>query len=322
MRDPFGRTIEYLRLSITKACDLRCIYCRPASVALASDEPELTSGEIETLVRHLVERHALKRVRLTGGEPTNRPDLLEIVQRLARVKGLEELAMTTNGLKLAELAKPLKEAGLTRVNVNLDTLVPEKFERMTGSNRLREVVAGIDAAVASGLTPVKLNTVVIRGENEYEIPELTLFAIRKGLEIRFIELMPMGPLSDRWQERFVPESEMRKQLSELVTTWRPSLQGPHPARRYRAGLPFGRKGYVSFVTAMTCPFCAACNRIRIAADGALYPCLMDRPAGSLLPALRPVFNADRFDEILKKGLGQKAQEHPATGVGVMTHIGG
>jgi cyclic pyranopterin phosphate synthase len=322
MRDPFGRTIEYLRLSITKACDLRCIYCRPASVALASDEPELTPGEIETLVRHLVEHHGIKKVRLTGGEPTNRPDLLEIVQRLARIEGLQELAMTTNGLKLAENAKALKEAGLDRLNVNLDTLVREKYVRMTGSDGLPRVLAGVEEAVASGLKPVKLNTVVVRGENEYEIPELTLFAINKGLEIRFIELMPMGPLADRWRERFVPESEMRKQLSDLVTTWRPTLQGPQPARRYRAGLPFGRKGYVSFVTAMSCPFCNACNRIRIAADGALYPCLMDRPAGSLLPALRPVFNADAFDGILQKGLAQKPREHPGVGAGVMTHIGG
>lgn len=322
MRDPFGRTIEYLRLSITKACELRCVYCRPASVSLASDEPELTPGEIESLVRHLVERHALKKVRLTGGEPTNRPDLLEIVQRLGRVGGLEELALTTNGLRLAELAKPLKEAGLKRVNVNLDTLVREKYERMAGADGLPRVLAGIQAAVASGLEPVKLNTVVVRGENEYEIPELTLFAIKNGLEIRFIELMPMGPLAERWQERFVPESEMRQQLSDLVTTWRPSLQGPNPARRYRAGLPFGRKGHVSFVTAMSCPFCNACNRIRIAADGTLYPCLMDRPAGSVLPALRPGLNANLLDELLEKGLGQKAKEHPEVGPGVMTHIGG
>jgi cyclic pyranopterin phosphate synthase len=187
---------------------------------------------------------------------------------------------------------------------------------------LGAVLRGIDAAVGAGLGPVKLNTVVVRGENEHEVTDLLLFAVHKGLEIRFIELMPMGPLAGQWEKRYVPESEIRQRLSEVVTTWRPGVGGSAAARRYRVGLPYGRRGAVGFVTAMSCPFCDACNRIRIGADGTYYPCLMDRGAGSVLGALRPVFDGELLDRLLEEGLGHKDREHPPVGDAVMTQIGG
>jgi cyclic pyranopterin phosphate synthase len=286
------------------------------------EQTSLTAGEIESLVGHLVQHHGLKKVRLTGGEPTARPDLIEIVGRLAKIEGLSELAMTTYGLTLAKDAAALKKAGLMRVNISLDSLDPEKYQRITGVDGLRQALAGINAAIAAGLTPVKLNAVVVRGENNHDLSDLLLYAVDKGVEIRFIELMPMGPLARNWQQRFVPEAEMRQQLADVVTTWRPNRLGPNPAREYRAGLTYGRRARVGFVTAMTCPFCDACNRIRIAADGTYYPCLMDRPAGNLLAALRPKFDADLLDELLEQGVAQKAREHPPTSAGIMTHIGG
>jgi cyclic pyranopterin phosphate synthase len=322
MQDAFGRTISYLRLSITKACGSRCIYCRPGGLALEQGEDLLTPEEIETLARHLVTNHGLTKLRLTGGEPTTRPDLLEIVQRLAHIQGLADLAMTTNAQTLPRQAKALKEAGLKRVNISLDSLDREKYQRITGIDGLPRALAGIQAAVAAGLTPVKLNTVVIRGENDHELPEMLLFAINRGLEIRFIELMPLGPLASKWDKRFVSESEIRQKLDELVTTWRPSPPGNSAARRYRAGLPLGRRGAVGFVTAMSCPFCEHCNRIRVACDGTYYPCLMDKPAGNILQALRPKLDASLLDQLLQKGLDQKAAEHPPTGQAVMVHIGG
>lgn len=321
IQDSLGRTVQYLRLSITDDCPSRCVYCRPAGWKPGARQ-QLTADEIVSLVRHLVEQHGLKKVRLTGGEPTARPDLLEIVQRLASIQGLAELAMTTNGLTLATQAKALKDAGLKRVNVSLDTLNAEKYHRMTGVDGLKHVLAGIDAAIAASLTPVKLNTVVVRGENDYDLSDLLLYAQWRGTPIRFIELMPMGPLADKWQERFVPESEIRQRLDDLIVAWTARPDTRDPARKYYAGLSFGRGVQVGFITAMSCPFCSACNRLRIAADGAIYPCLMDKPCGNVLAALRPMFDPTALDQALTHAIAHKPEEHPSCGCGIMTQIGG
>lgn len=320
LQDRIGRTLQYLRLSITNDCGSRCIYCRPAGFTVGKEH--LNAEEIASLVRHLVQQHGLKKVRLTGGEPTARADLLDIVARLAAISGLEEFAMTTNGLTLAKQAKALKEAGLKRVNVSLDTLNPEKYEQMTGIDGLRRVLAGIEAALAAGLTPVKMNVVVVRGLNDFELPELLLYAQWKKLAIRFIELMPMGPLADKWQERYVSEAEMRQRLDDVVVSWVPRPDTRDPARKYYAGLTYGRGLHVGFITAMSCPFCSACNRLRIAADGSIYPCLMDKPRGSVLPALRPAFDPDALDRALGLALSHKAESHPNSGSEAMTQIGG
>jgi cyclic pyranopterin phosphate synthase len=321
MQDSNGRPIEYLRLSVTPACAMRCIYCRPGTLDPAKPRSLLSPDEIEGLVRHLVENHGLRKVRLTGGEPTSRSDLPDIVRRLARLD-LHDLAMTTNGLTLARQAKALAACGLRRVNVSLDSLDTSRFRRMTGVDGLAQVRHGLDAAAAAGLDPVKLNTVVIRGENDHEIPALLRFAADRGMEIRFIELMPMGPLAGRWAERFVSEPQMRQRLEGEVHAWKALPMGSDSARRYRVCLANGQMGTVGFITAMSCPFCGGCNRIRIGADGTYYPCLMDRPAGTLMPAIRPAFRPAELDHILRTGLHTKRQEHPAAGVGVMTLIGG
>jgi len=322
MRDACGRTFRYLRLSVTPACRMRCVYCRPETVAPPSDAPLLNPGEIETIVRHLVRNHGLAKARLTGGEPTDRSDLPEIITRLAGIDGLSRPAMTTNGRTLAEDAEALAQAGLRRVNISLDSLRPERFRRITGADALGRVLEGVDAAVAAGLTPVKLNTVVLRGENDEELPDLVRFAADKRVEIRFIELMPMGPPAASWAERFVPEYEMRQRLAGEVVSWQPLPFGSESSRRYRAMLVGGREAVVGFIAPISRPFCQRCDRIRIAADGTLYPCLMGEPAGSLLPAVRPAFDAERFDSLLRDGLGAKRFEHPTGGVAVMTHVGG
>lgn len=274
------------------------------------------------MVRHLVECHGLQKVRLTGGEPTVRPDLLEIIAKLKSIHGLAELAMTTNALTLARQASDLAGAGLSRVNISLDSLDAQRFACITGVDGLPRVMAGIDAAARAGLAPIKLNTVVVRGENDHELPELLQFAATRALEIRFIELMPMGPLADRWADRFVPESEMRDRLAGVMDVYMPLEHGSSAARRYRVALRSGQHATVGFITAMSCNFCAACDRIRIGADGTLYPCLMDRPAGSLLDTIRPQFDPGRFDRFLFDALAAKRDVHPAVGAGVMLHIGG
>ncbi len=322
MDDSDGRQIGYLRLSLTAACQMRCTYCRPDWLRHGGRSGQLTPAEIEAVVRHLVRRHGLTKVRLTGGDPTARPDLIEIIERVAGVDGLRDLAMTTNGLSLARHAESYRRAGLQRVNVSLDSLNPSTFARMTGVDALPRVLAGIDAALDAGLRPVRLNTVVLAGENDHELPELVRFAAARDLEIRFIELMPMGPLADRWAERYVPESAMRRRIDPIAEAWSSIDQGHDSARRYRIRLTDGRRVTVGFITPMSCNFCAACNRLRLTSDGKIYPCLMDEPRGSFLPAVRPTFDGDFLDRLLAAALSAKAAEHPAQGVAVMTTIGG
>ena len=321
-KDTHGRSIGYLRLSLTKACAMRCTYCRPARLAHPHDEPMLSVDEIEQLVRHLAQRHGLHKVRLTGGDPSSRAELVEIITRLAAIEGIGELAMTTHGLTLASRASAYAGAGLSRINVSLDTLDAGRFAKLTGVDGLARVLAGLDAAELAGLSPIRINTVVVRGQNEEDLPALVRFAGERGYEIRFIELMPMGPLAGQWRDRYVPEAEMRRRLDDVVERWRPLEQGHDAARRYRVALRGGGQATVGFITPMSCNFCAACNRIRIAADGTLYPCLMDKPAHPLLPALRPRFDADYLDELIAAGLERKAAEHPHEGFVTMTHIGG
>ena len=320
--DAHGRRVGYLRLSLTKACAMRCTYCRPSFITNSPDETRLTPAEIESLVRHLVARHGLHKVRLTGGDPTSRRELTEIIERVAGVRGVRDLAMTTNGLTLAHRAREYAGAGLRRVNISLDTLDRGRFEALTGVDGLDRVLRGLDAALDAGLWPIRLNTVVVRDQNEHDLPSLVRFASQRGLEARFIELMPMGPLAPDWSRRYVPEARMREILGAIVNRWEPIEQGHDAARRYRVALDDGREATIGFITPMSCNFCAACNRVRIAADGALFPCLMDKPVGTILPALRPRFDPDSLDDLLAHGFTHKRAEHPHDGHAVMTHIGG
>ncbi len=300
---------------------MRCTYCRP-SYDRSTRNDMLTASEIETLVRHLVSEHGVAKVRLTGGDPTTRTDLVEIIERLAAIDGLLDLAMTTNGLMLKRMAERYARAGLKRVNVSLDSLDRDQFAHITGVDGLRRVIAGIDTAIASGLTPLKINTVVLRDENETQLDALVEFAADRGIEIRFIELMPMGPLADQWADRYISADQMRQRLQTTVVRWLPHHQGSDSAKPYTGRLRDGREVKVGFITPMSCNFCSACSRIRIAADGMLYPCLMDQPSGSILPALRPRYDPTCLDRILSDGLNVKAAEHPQRGFVVMTHIGG
>ncbi len=300
---------------------MRCTYCRP-NYDRNTKSNMMTAAEIETLVRHLVTEHGVTKVRLTGGDPTTRADLVEIIERLAAIDGLCDLAMTTNGLTLKRMAERYAKAGLSRVNVSLDSLDREQFAQITGVDGLRHVIAGIDTAIASGLTPLKINTVVLRDENETQLNPLVQFAADRGIEIRFIELMPMGPLAEQWADRYISADQMRHRLQTAVVRWLPRHQSSDSAKPYTALLRDGREVGVGFITPMSCNFCSACSRIRIAADGMLYPCLMGQPSGSILPALRPRYDPVCLDRALLESLNAKAAEHPQQGFVVMTHIGG
>lgn len=321
MHDSHGRTVSYLRLSLTPVCQLRCVYCGPSFHTNHAPDM-LTPAELERAVRRLVGSHGVRKVRLTGGDPTARSDLVEIIERLARIEGIADLAMTTNGLSLATRAREYADAGLGRVNVSLDSLDREQFKCTTGVDGLERVRKGIDAALETCMAPLKINTVVLRGENEAQLPGLVRFAAARGVAIRFIELMPMGPLASSCADRYIPAEAMRASLDGVIAEWTPLTQGSDSAASFRVRLHTGETATVGFITPMSCNFCSACNRIRIASDGSLYPCLMDRPAASIMPAVRPRFDPDAFDRLLLRGMAQKKREHPMRGHVTITIVGG
>ncbi|MGQ9915502.1 MAG: GTP 3',8-cyclase MoaA [Thermogutta sp.] len=316
------RTFRYLRLSLTSECSMRCRYCRPPGFRPGREDSLLDAAELETVVRHLANRHGLTKVRLTGGDPTARRDLTEIIRRLAGIEAIRDLAMTTNGLTLAQRASEYRRAGLHRVNVSLDSLNPEVFAEITGLHALDRVKAGIAAAREAGLLPLRLNTVVLAGRNDGELPELVSFAASVEAEIRFIELMPMGPTAASWAAHYVPAQAMKDRIAPIVARWEPLDRDRESARNYRLSLKDGRSVTVGFITPMSVPFCDSCDRLRLTADGRLFPCLMDGPRGSFLAAVRPRFDPDEFDRLLHEAWIAKPLIHPTVGSGVMTAVGG
>ena len=267
MKDRFGREIDYLRISLTDLCNLRCVYCMPAEgVGKLRHEQILSLEEVVEIAGAAVEL-GIRKLRLTGGEPLVRRGVVDLVRRLRALPGLQELVLTTNGLLLPELAQPLRDAGLDRVNVSLDTLNPETYRRITRGGELDRALAGVRAAMDAGLTPVKLNAVLIGGVNDGEIPALAELTLDQPIEMRFIELMPIGDAAQFGPEAYLPVDTVLQRLPALQPL--PS-EGASVARRYR--LP-GAVGSVGLISPVSCSFCGSCNRIRLTADGHLKPCL-------------------------------------------------
>ena len=270
LSDRFGRKITYLRVSVTDRCNLRCIYCsQKEAFSWLPPEEILSYEELFEVIRAAVEL-GFKRIRITGGEPLVRKGLVSFVRRVTGLSGLEDLALTTNGTLLAEVAEALKEAGLRRVNISLDTLRPERFEEITGRPYLSRVLRGIEKALEAGFSPVKINVVVIRGVNDDEIPELARLSLDRPLEVRFIEFMPVGEGSLWDESRFMPLEEIKERLRTLGNLQPVSSYGGGPAKTFT--LP-GAQGKIGFISAMSHHFCDRCNRLRLTADGRLRPCL-------------------------------------------------
>jgi len=279
--DPLGRQITYLRISITDRCNLRCIYCMPEEGVKWLPRAEvLTLEEIWRIVR-VAASMGLRKVRITGGEPTVRRGVVDLIRWIASTPGIEDVAMTTNGLSLSSMASELAQAGLRRVNVSLDTLRPERFREITRWGNLDDVLAGIEAARKAGLSPIKLNVVVMRGINDDEVVEFARTTLWEDWEVRFIELMPFmedeglcsksqGDLSPS----FVPTKVIKRRIEEALGPLSPaqSASGAGPAKYYRLS---GGKGLVGFISPLTeHGFCSTCNRMRLTADGKLRPCLL------------------------------------------------
>ena len=266
MIDEYGREISYLRLSVTELCNLRCRYCMPEDgVCKKRHEEMLTQEEMLDAVKAAAEL-GIRKVRITGGEPLVKRDILSICRGVARTEGIEEVCITTNGLLLPQLAKPLREAGVSRVNISLDTLDEKKYAYITRRGSLAGAVAGIKAALDAGFDMVKINAVLIGGFNDEEIPALAELTRRYPIDLRFIELMPMLDSREFGPEAFIPCSVVTDKLPEL----QPEPQDKGVARLYRLPGALGRIGLISPVSSH---FCASCNRIRLTADGKIKPCL-------------------------------------------------
>ncbi|HET9551376.1 MAG TPA: GTP 3',8-cyclase MoaA [Anaeromyxobacteraceae bacterium] len=319
LTDAQGRRIRYLRVSLTDRCNFKCTYCSPAE----QEEPDglLTRAELSRLFQ-LFARLGMRRIRLTGGEPTLRRDLVEIVADAAGTPGIEDVALTTNGHRLAELVEPLRAAGLGALNVSLDTLVPERLPGVSGrAARLDRILAGIEAA-AGKFRSLKLNTVVMRGVNEDELPALVRYAWARGALPRFIEQMPFAGGGD-----VVPLAEVRRRLEadgfELTPDpWR----GWGPARHLRARDREGREGLVGLIGAMTENFCEDCNRARVTADGGFQACLGGHDRAPLRELMRRGEDDEALAAAVRGALGRKGPRHHMTEPGLvllaMRGIGG
>jgi cyclic pyranopterin phosphate synthase len=300
-----------LRISVTDRCNLRCIYCvPPEGVDWRPHDEILRYEEIEPIVRAAAEL-GISKIRLTGGEPLVRLGIVDLVRMLARVPGVDDLAMTTNGILLSRHAEELAQAGLHRVNISLDTLRPERFQRITRCGQLEDVLAGMEAARQAGLEPIKVNTVVIRGMNEDEVTDFARKTLDAAWNVRFIELMPVGNGAlggDGWRDNVVTARKIRTEIEAEFGAMEPAKvsTGSGPARYYR--LP-GAKGTLGFITPISEHFCTHCNRLRLTADGQLRPCLLSDEEIDLRTPLRQGASVSEIKSLLLQGIERKPRKH-------------
>jgi cyclic pyranopterin phosphate synthase len=324
-QDRFGRIINYLRISLTDKCNLRCVYCMPEDMVFRPNHALMQDDELMTLVRVFASL-GFGKFRLTGGEPTVRQNIVEIVEAIAHTPGVRNLSMTTNGILLEKLAQPLADAGLQRVNVSIDTLDPARFKRITRWGSLDQVWAGIQAAESAGMTPVKLNVVVVRGFNDDDVTDLAKLSMDHDWQVRFIEMMPFGDVATFAKEQIVTDAEIRARIADdylpLEQLHDGKLDGE--ARIYQ--FP-GAKGTVGFISSVSAPFCASCNRARLTADGVLRLCLLRDKEVDLLTPLRKGATEDDLRKIILDGIWWKPWGHGLSNdviplTRVMSQIGG
>lgn len=301
MKDAYGRALKYLRVSVTDRCNLRCRYCMPAEGIEKIQHQEVLSLEaIETMVRAMANL-GVEKVRLTGGEPLIRNGIVDLVSHLNQIPGIKELVLTTNGLKLASMAADLKAAGLKRVNISLDTLDPVKFEYMTRGGKLQDVLDAIEAAKQVGLTPIKINVVLIQGFNDDEISRFVEWTRTEPIEIRFIELMPIGEVASWSSEKFMSNGAVLERVPELSP-----CQGSDPASPATMYQLQGGKGRVGLISPISCKFCDHCNRLRLTSTGEMKYCLHSNEETNLRPFLEDI---SAMEEAILQAVKLKPRQH-------------
>jgi len=318
--DGFERRIDYLRISITDHCNLNCLYCAPFGGRRKLTHPAILSHEeIVTIVNGAV-LAGISKVRVTGGEPLMRKGVVELCRMLSGIEGLEGLTLTTNGVRLQELAPQLHDAGVQRVNVSLDTLRPERFRKITGYDFLSQVLAGIEMAEEVGLHPVKINTVVMRGINDDEIEDFARLTLKKSYQVRFIELMPTNGCGfGDYESLFMPVEEIVrfvKKVGEL--SLEPAVDSLGPARL--CSLPEGL-GKVGFIAPLSWHFCGSCNRLRLTADGKLRSCLFSEKEIDIKGPLRAGASVEELADIFRLAATQKPHGHSLGQADIEKHFG-
>jgi cyclic pyranopterin phosphate synthase len=305
--DHFGRFIHYLRISITDHCNLRCMYCMPEEMSFLPNAELMQDDEIMVLVR-LFASLGFDKFRLTGGEPTVRAHVVDLVREIHNTPGVKSLSMTTNGILFSRLAEPLAKAGLQRVNFSLDTLDSSKFNRLTRWGKLEDVWAGIRAAEEVGLTPVKINCVVVKGYNEADAVDLARLTLEHPWQVRFIEMMPFAGATDFQRSQTTSAQEIMAQMQAEVGALEPmnggKLDGEARLYRFAGGL-----GDVGFIATVTQPFCASCTRARLTADGRLRLCLLRENEVDLLTPLRAGASLAELRQVIVEGIWQKPWGH-------------
>ena len=328
LKDRFGREINYLRLSVIDHCNLRCLYCMPLRGLSFITSPELlTAEEIETVARAAV-NVGFRKFRLTGGEPTLRPEIVDIVSRIAAVPGVTDVAMTTNAVLLPRLARPLRAAGLSRINIHVDTLDAERLRHLMRFGTLEEIQAGIAAAEDAGLTPIKINCVVARDYNDMDVVDMARRTLDRGWHVRFIELMPLGggETAHFSLSQFVPSHETRQRIEAELgpLTPLPATSAADEARNFRLS---GAAGVVGFISPVSEPYCGTCNRMRLTADGRFHLCLLNDDELDVKKALRSGAGIPEVAAILGRAValkptGHRLEEGVSTEERQMFQIGG
>lgn len=327
MRDRYQRDINYLRISITDRCNLRCVYCMPQEgITLKPQKEILSLEEFYTLVQAGVAT-GIRKVRITGGEPLVRLGVVDFIRQVSSIPQIDDIAITTNGILLSSMAKQLKEAGLSRVNISMDTLRVDRFKKITRNGNLSDVWMGIKAAMAEGLQPIKINTVVIRGFNDDEIFDFARLTQEFPLHVRFIELMPIGESNDWARDKYVPIQEIMDKLGEMGQLEPAQIsKGAGPAKYYR--ISPDAPGTIGFISALSDHFCGTCNRLRLTAEGKLRPCLQSDYEVDLRTPLRNGATVAELAGIFGDTIGVKPQAHTMVDDGwidgnrIMSQIGG
>ncbi|HUQ98532.1 MAG TPA: GTP 3',8-cyclase MoaA [Gemmatimonadaceae bacterium] len=323
LQDGFGRGIEYLRISVTDRCNLRCRYCMPAAGLEWLPKTEILSyEEVATVVRELAQL-GLRRIRITGGEPTLRADLDRLIRMLRDIPGIEDLALSTNGVRLPALARTFASAGLDRINMSADSLRPDRIRSIARRNIDFDPIEALRAAEGAGLSPIKINVVVMRGINDDEIADFAALTVSHPWHVRFIELMPVGEMRDETWEKIVPAEEILDRIEHLgpVVDAAPPLKSNGPARYYRFA---GAAGSIGVITPMSHTYCGSCNRVRLTADGRLRTCLFGDHEVDLRTPLREGLPLEPF---FRAALVSKPKEHQLLqmqvgGLHALSQVGG
>lgn len=306
LRDTFERVIDYLRISITDRCNLRCVYCMPQEGVKLFEHKEILSYEEIVRISTIAASLGVRKIRITGGEPLSRKNVPFLISSLRTIPGIEEISLTTNGILLEKHAKRLADSGLSRVNISLDTLKPDRYSEITRGGDFSLVKKGIIAAEEAGLLPVKINMVPIRNLNEDEISDFALMTVETSRQVRFIEFMPIGA-RDLWNnEKYISSDEIRKTVEKVGPLIPVRLRKRGPAKYFKFD---GAPGVIGFISALTHHFCGDCNRLRLTADGKLRPCLFSETEIDLKPALRPNSSDREIERLLRLAIQVKPENH-------------